>query len=113
MGMLIAVGGCAVVLARYFPSLPFFNRLVLKPEPWTRVEAEDSLGRPVVEGYESLAILIGETGRTTSPLRPTGKAQFGGLVIDVTADRASSKPTAWSRSSTSRAHASSSRESAA
>jgi membrane-bound serine protease (ClpP class) len=88
MGMLFAVGGCAVVLARYFPSLPFFNRLVLKPEPWTRVEAEDSLGRPVVEGYESLAILIGETGRTTSPLRPTGKAQFGGLVIDVTADRA-------------------------
>jgi membrane-bound serine protease (ClpP class) len=88
MGMLIAVGGCAVVLARYFPSLPFFNRLVLKPEPWTRVEAEDSLGRPVMEGYESLAILVGETGRTTSPLRPTGKAQFGGLVIDVTADRA-------------------------
>jgi membrane-bound serine protease (ClpP class) len=88
MGMLFAVGGCAVVLARYFPSLPFFNRLVLKPEPWTRVEAEDSLGRPVVEGYDSLAILVGETGRTTSPLRPTGKAQFGGLVIDVTADRA-------------------------
>ena len=88
MAMLIAVGGCAIVLARYFPSLPLFNRLVLKPEPWMRVEAEDSLGRPVVEGYESLAILIGETGRTTSPLRPTGKAQFGGLVIDVTADRA-------------------------
>ena len=88
MGMLFAVGGCAIILARYFPSLPFFNRLVLKPEPWTRVEAEDSLGRPIVEGYESLAILIGETGRTTSPLRPTGKAQFGGLLIDVTADRA-------------------------
>ena len=88
MGMLVAVGGCAVVLARYFPSLPFFNRLVLKPEPWTRVEAEDSLGRPITEGYESLAILIGETGRTTSPLRPAGKAQFGGLVIDVTADGA-------------------------
>jgi membrane-bound serine protease (ClpP class) len=84
-GMLGAVGGCAIVLARYFPSLPFFNRLVLKPEPWTRVESEDSLGRPIVEGYESLAILMGETGRTTSPLRPTGKAQFGGLLIDVTA----------------------------
>jgi membrane-bound serine protease (ClpP class) len=88
IGMLAAVGGCAIVLARYFPSLPFFNRLVLKPEPWTRVEAEDSLGRPIVEGYESLAVLIGETGRTTSPLRPTGKARFGGLLIDVTADGA-------------------------
>jgi membrane-bound serine protease (ClpP class) len=87
-GMLAAVGGCAIVLARYFPSLPFFNRLVLKPEPWTRVESEDSLGRPIAEGYESLAILVGETGRTTSPLRPTGKARFGGLLIDVTADGA-------------------------
>jgi membrane-bound serine protease (ClpP class) len=88
MAMLAAVGGCAIGLARYFPSLPFFNRLVLKPEPWTRVEAEDSLGRPIAEGYESLAILVGETGRTTSPLRPTGKARFGGLLIDVTADGA-------------------------
>jgi membrane-bound serine protease (ClpP class) len=85
MGMLAAVGCCAIALAKYFPSLPFFNRLVLKPEPWTAVEAEDALGRPITEGYESLAILIGETGRTTSPLRPAGKAQFGGLVIDVTA----------------------------
>jgi len=87
-GMLAAVGGCAIVLARYFPSLPFFNRLVLKPEPWTRVEGEDSQGRPLVEGYESLAFLVGETGRTTSPLRPTGKARFGGYLIDVTADGA-------------------------
>ncbi len=47
-GMLVAVGGCADRSGPIFPSLPFFNRLVLKPEPWTRVEAEDSLGRPVV-----------------------------------------------------------------
>jgi membrane-bound serine protease (ClpP class) len=84
-GMLAAVAGCAVVLARYFPSLPLFNRLILKPEPWTVVEAEDAQGRPVAEGYESLTFLIGETGRTTSPLRPTGKARFGNMLIDVTA----------------------------
>jgi membrane-bound serine protease (ClpP class) len=29
--------------------------------------------------------LIGETGRTTSPLRPTGKARFGASLIDVSA----------------------------
>jgi len=84
-GMLVAVSGCAMILARYFPSLPFFNRLVLKPEPWTTVEAEDSQGRPVLEGHESLVFLIGETGRTTSPLRPSGKARFGNVLIDVTA----------------------------
>jgi membrane-bound serine protease (ClpP class) len=87
-GMLAAVGGCVIVLARYFPSMPLFNRFVLKPEPWTVVEAEDSLGRPLLEGSESLAFLIGETGRTTSSLRPTGKARFGNLLIDVTADGA-------------------------
>ena len=44
-GALVAVAGGAVVLARYFPSLPLFNRLVLKPEPWTGVEPDDPLGQ--------------------------------------------------------------------
>ena len=86
---LVAVAGGAVVLARYLPSLPFLSRLVLKPEPWTVVESADSsdpLSKPSLEGYDSLAFLVGETGRTTSPLRPTGKARFGNLLIDVTAD---------------------------
>ncbi len=83
--VLVGVGAIAAILARFFPSLPLFNRLILKPEPWTGVEAEDAAERAAApEGYESLAFLIGETGRTTSPLRPTGKARFGGdLVIDV------------------------------
>jgi membrane-bound serine protease (ClpP class) len=87
-GMLLAVGAGAVLVARYFPSLPLFNRLILKPEPWTSVEPDDAVARPALEGYESLAFLIGETGRTTSPLRPTGKARFGNLLIDVTASGA-------------------------
>ena len=84
-GMLVAVGGCTVVLARYFPSLPLFNRLILKPEPWTTVEVRRRAGQRSADGYESLAFLIGETGRTTTPLRPTGKARFGSLLLDVTA----------------------------
>ncbi len=84
-GMLVLVGVGAAVLARYFPSLPLFNRLILKPEPWTGFETDETAGRPVVEGYESLSFLIGETGRTTCPLRPTGKARFGNLQIDVMA----------------------------
>jgi membrane-bound serine protease (ClpP class) len=83
---LVAVAGGAVVLARYFPSLPLFNRLILKPEPWTGVEDTDPTAKPTFEGYESLAFLVGETGRTTSPLRPTGKARFGNMLLDVTAD---------------------------
>ncbi len=83
-GMLVAIGAGAAVLGKYFPSLPLFNRLVLKPEPWISAEPDDPLARPG-EGHDSLAFLIGETGRTTSPLRPTGKARFGSGLIDVTA----------------------------
>jgi membrane-bound serine protease (ClpP class) len=82
-GVLVGVGVGAAVLARYFPSLPLFNRLILKPEPWTPVEGEEGGVHAASEGYETLAYLVGETGRTTSPLRPTGKARFGSLVIDV------------------------------
>jgi membrane-bound serine protease (ClpP class) len=84
-GVLLAAGACTVVLARYFPSLPLFNRLILKPEPWTAVLYDDAIGKGTSDGYESLAFLIGETGRTTTPLRPTGKARFGSLLLDVTA----------------------------
>jgi membrane-bound serine protease (ClpP class) len=84
-GMLIAVGAGAAILARYIPSLPLFNRLILKPEPWTPVEGDEAAPRSVVEGYDSLSFLIGETGRSTTPLRPAGKARFGNLQIDVTA----------------------------
>jgi membrane-bound serine protease (ClpP class) len=83
---LLAVGAGAVVLARYLPSIPLLNRLVLKPEPWTGIDEAETIAKPPLEGFDSLAFLVGETGRTTSPLRPTGKARFGNLLIDVTAD---------------------------
>lgn len=82
------VAGGAAVLAHYFPSLPIFNRLVLKPEPWgvggAGVSADDPF-KPPLEGYDSLAYLIGETGRATTVLRPSGKAKFGDQLLDVTA----------------------------
>jgi membrane-bound serine protease (ClpP class) len=83
-----AVGGGAALLGRYFPSLPLFNRLVLKAEPWTAVEetTTGATGKPALEGYDSFAYLIGETGRTTTVLRPSGKAKFGDRLIDVSAD---------------------------
>ena len=109
-GMLVAVGGCAVVLARYFPSLPFFNRLVLKPEPWTRVEAEDSLGRPVVGRLR----VAGVPDRRDRADHLAAAPDRQGAVRQP-ADRrhrrpaSSSSPTAWSKSSTCRGRGSSSR----
>jgi membrane-bound serine protease (ClpP class) len=78
----VAVG--AVVLGRYFPSLPLFNRIVLKPEPIG--EPTDPDAKPAGGGELSYLFLMGETGRTTTALKPTGKARFGELLLDVTAD---------------------------
>jgi membrane-bound serine protease (ClpP class) len=84
--VLITVAGGAVVLGKYFPSLPFFNRMVLKPTPAGGGERDDVALKPAAENEDSLAFLVGEMGRTTTVLRPTGKARFGELLVDVTAD---------------------------
>jgi membrane-bound serine protease (ClpP class) len=89
---LTAVGAGAMVVARYLPSMPLFNRLILKPEPWLGGEFEHEPQGSAYEGYESLGFLLGEFGRTTSPLRPMGKAKFGEHIIDVTADRGFIEP---------------------
>jgi membrane-bound serine protease (ClpP class) len=60
--------------------------MVLKPEPSGGPELVDPTAKPPAEGEDSLGFLVGETGRTTTVLRPTGKARFGELLIDVTAD---------------------------
>ena len=91
LAAMVSVGLGAVGLARYFPSMPLFNRLVLKPEPWVGLAEESSdyeteSRKPAFEGVESLAYLIGESGRTTTMLRPLGKARFGSLLIDVKTD---------------------------
>jgi membrane-bound serine protease (ClpP class) len=84
--VLITVAGGAVMFGKYFPSLPLFNRMVLKPSPAGGGELDDPTAKPSPEGDDSLFFLVGETGRTTTVLRPTGKARFGELLVDVTAD---------------------------
>lgn len=84
--VLITVAGGAVVVGKYFPSLPFFNRMVLKPTPASGGERDETAVKPVSESEDSLAFLVGEIGRTTTVLRPTGKARFGEMLVDVTAD---------------------------
>jgi membrane-bound serine protease (ClpP class) len=84
--VLVAVAAGAVLVGRYFPSLPLFNRMVLKPEPAGSSEPVDPTAKPAPDPDAPLHFLVGEVGRTTTVLRPTGKALFGDLLVDVTSD---------------------------
>ncbi len=77
----------AVLLARYLPSIPVVNRLLLRPQ------AEgDGLG----EGAELVppphAALLGAIGVAATPLRPAGKVQFGDEYVDVVAEGSYASP---------------------
>ncbi len=64
------------ILIRYLPGMPLFGRLVL-------TAAEDT-----ALGYETVPVasredLIGKKGHAISTLRPAGRADIGGQVLDV------------------------------
>jgi membrane-bound serine protease (ClpP class) len=63
-----------VILSRFLPRMPLFNRLVpANPTP-SEVNVEDPyLG----------AARVSDLGTTEGPLRPAGKARFGPLIVDV------------------------------
>jgi len=85
IAVMVGVGTGVALVGRYIPSLPVFNRMVLKHELANGSELNDPMAKPSMdEGYESFAFLMGETGRTTTVLRPTGKARFGNLLVEVT-----------------------------
>jgi membrane-bound serine protease (ClpP class) len=84
--VLVAVIAGAIVFGRYFPSLPFFNRMILRAEP-ADSGLDDPLRKPTPGEEPSYFFLLGETGRTTTVLKPTGKARFGEILIDVSAER--------------------------
>ena len=66
--------------------MPLFNRLVLKPEPLEPDEFDPTV-KPVFDPESTpLSFLLGEVGRTTTVLKPSGKARFGEMLVDVTAD---------------------------
>lgn len=72
-------------LTRYFPSVPYFNRMILSPPDNEEEEAgydRDSFDEPEATPYDHL---LGQHGTTASPLRPAGRMQLGGEYYDVVA----------------------------
>jgi membrane-bound serine protease (ClpP class) len=70
----------AMVLARYLPQMPLLKQLVLSD-----TSVSDGSSRAAAARQEKTTRL-GETGRTTTMLRPAGKARIGDRLVDVVTD---------------------------
>jgi len=69
------------LIARFLPSLPLFRRIVLAQTS----PLGPALDRTLTEDCPS-PLQIGETGIARSILRPAGKAEFSGRIVDVTTE---------------------------
>jgi membrane-bound serine protease (ClpP class) len=80
IGLALAVAG-ALALTWSLPNIPLLNRMILKPpgeQEESTVPASLSRSGPVE--------LLGAIGVAVTPLRPSGKAQFGEQFLDVIAE---------------------------
>ncbi|MDD5198854.1 MAG: NfeD family protein [Terrimicrobiaceae bacterium] len=77
LAVALALSAVAIgLLARYFPSLPFFRRLLLPAASATGPSLAAST--PIRPGVHP-----GMVGVARSILRPAGKAEIGGVFVDV------------------------------
>jgi membrane-bound ClpP family serine protease len=80
---LVVAGVAAVTLASYLPSIPYLNRLVLRPHADGPEGLEEELADPL---RPEASALLGAIGVAATPLRPAGKVQFGDEYVDVVAE---------------------------
>ena len=73
MALSLALVG-TLVLLRFLPKSVYFNRIAL---------LNTAEGKAVDDADPAL---VGRTGRVTATLKPSGKAEFGGRILDVTAE---------------------------
>ncbi|MCP5536529.1 MAG: hypothetical protein H7A51_09900 [Akkermansiaceae bacterium] len=82
LNLAIGLLGSAIlmmVMMRYLPSIPLFNRLVMSRE----LAQGDAASEDSVSG--GTGAHVGLRGVTTTALRPAGKGNFNGKVLDITA----------------------------
>ncbi len=78
-GFIVAI----LLLANYIGEIPGLSRLTLKPQVAVEAGAAVDPSTPpaMLPGWQQ--VNIGDVGTTLSPLRPSGKMQFGDYTVDV------------------------------
>jgi len=78
LALLIGLTGAMVLvilMMKFLPNAPLFNRLVMSKE---------LVNGAAMDSSESQGEHVGLTGKTTTDLRPAGKGEFGGQLLDIT-----------------------------
>ncbi|MCR9208317.1 MAG: peptidase [bacterium] len=81
MGAFLGFLVCLAVMAKYLGDIPGLSRLTLRPQ--VMVAADGGASATLVSGPAWQRVEIGDTGLAMSPLRPSGKVQFGDDAVDV------------------------------
>lgn len=83
-GAIATVIVVAMMLNRFLPAIPFFNRMMLQPpDAHSFADAIATGGSPGTIGIEPPRVVMGDRGQTVSMLRPAGKAKIDGKTLDV------------------------------
>lgn len=83
VSVLIVVMAIVGSIARYFPQMPYFSRMVLAPPADGFEEGEDE--EPEDSLAETIHSLVGQVGTAATPLRPAGRMRLGDRFYDVVA----------------------------
>lgn len=76
----------AMLLNRFLPSIPFFNRLILSP-PGSAGYDGPRLHPSLLAKYDpNSPVQLGDSGVCVSSLRPAGKVQFGERYVNVVSE---------------------------
>ncbi len=81
VGAALAAIVAAILMNRFLPHAPMFNRMLLAPP--SGQEASEISAREATAQFDHL---VGQQGTTVTPLLPSGKARFGDQLVDVLAD---------------------------
>ncbi|MCC9657426.1 NfeD family protein [Rhodopirellula halodulae] len=84
MGAFLGFLVCLIVIAKYMGDIPGLSRLTLRPQ--VLVSASGDASATLVSGPAWERVQVGDTGAAMSPLRPSGKVQFGDDAVDVVTD---------------------------
>jgi membrane-bound ClpP family serine protease len=78
LGSLLGLFGGFVLMRQFFPHVPLFRHLIM--------ETPDTVAINQAEMLADYSRLLNQTGVTTTPLRPSGKARFGDEIVQVVSD---------------------------